>query len=190
MPDAARLLSQDHRNVEELFQRYTRHHEAALAEQICNELEVHTAIEEEVLYPRLNDDVPNGQSMRREAEHEHQEVKDLLTKIRGAGFDASEVGALMARVEAGVSHHVTEEESEVFPQMARALGAEDMSQLGAALSEAKQRHLNGLSGGPTPDREVLVDLTKQELYRMAQQRQLEGRSEMSKNDLINALSRP
>ena len=51
--DAIALLKADHRKVEELFEKYekSRGKKAEIAQQICLELTVHTAIEEEFFYP-------------------------------------------------------------------------------------------------------------------------------------------
>ena len=53
--DAIALLKADHRKVEELFTKFENTNGKAtkrkLAEQICNELKVHTLLEEEIFYP-------------------------------------------------------------------------------------------------------------------------------------------
>lgn len=49
--DAIALLKADHRKVSELFEKFENAREGqkqALAEQICNELKIHTTIEEEI----------------------------------------------------------------------------------------------------------------------------------------------
>ncbi len=53
--DAITLLKNDHRKVEQLFQQYEQSDRRAekqkLARQICQELIVHTKLEEEIFYP-------------------------------------------------------------------------------------------------------------------------------------------
>jgi len=53
--DAIALLKQDHRTVEELFEKFEKAsgegRKQALAEEICLELSVHAQIEEEIFYP-------------------------------------------------------------------------------------------------------------------------------------------
>ncbi|MEL0212080.1 MAG: hemerythrin domain-containing protein, partial [Novosphingobium sp.] len=51
--DAIALLKADHRNVEALFEKFESARDdrkQALAQQICNELKIHTIIEEEIFY--------------------------------------------------------------------------------------------------------------------------------------------
>src|SRR5947209_19028814 len=53
--DAIGLLKQDHRTVEELFEKFEKasgtERKRKLAEEICLELSVHAEIEEELFYP-------------------------------------------------------------------------------------------------------------------------------------------
>lgn len=55
--DATHILANDHRKVEKLFAGFEsasgRDQKARIAEQICNELKIHTIIEEEIFYPAL-----------------------------------------------------------------------------------------------------------------------------------------
>jgi len=54
--DAIALLKADHRKVEDLFEKFENARAGSkqkLAEEICNELKIHTIIEEEVFYPAL-----------------------------------------------------------------------------------------------------------------------------------------
>jgi hypothetical protein len=110
--DAIALLKADHRKVEALFDSFAsaraavRH--AALAEQICNELKIHTAIEEEIFYPafrgKIEDDTLN------EAMVEHDGAKVLVNDIM-ATLDNDEMLAAKVKVLGEeIRHHVHEEE--------------------------------------------------------------------------------
>ena len=48
-----------------------------MAEEICVELAVHTAVAEEVINPLLGSEVRNADDLRRHAEEEHLEVSAL-----------------------------------------------------------------------------------------------------------------
>ncbi len=88
--DAIELLISDHREVEQLFkmmdgarttgdvdqQRY-------VAEHVVEDLSVDAVIEEEILYPTIREALPDGDQLADEALQEHQEVKELLTRIDG-----------------------------------------------------------------------------------------------------------
>ncbi|MEA3140627.1 MAG: hypothetical protein QOK23_2796, partial [Gammaproteobacteria bacterium] len=58
--DAIAMLLADHKNVKKLFSDFDKLKEkgsdeakAALVEQICNELKIHTELEEEIFYPAV-----------------------------------------------------------------------------------------------------------------------------------------
>jgi hemerythrin superfamily protein len=176
VPDAAELLKQDHRQVEDLFERY-KGGDRQVVKEICTELTVHTAIEEEHVYPLLQE-LSGGEELRQEAEKEHQEVKDAIAKVEQAGSD-SDIEEPMQTIMEGVTHHVQEEENEVLPKLAQELGTERMESLGEQLQEAK-----GQQQGTDGD---LDDLSKSELYERAQAANISGRSNMTKEQLKEAL---
>ena len=178
MPDAAERLTHDHRKVEALFERFQSGDRRTL-DQICEELTVHTAIEEEVLYPVLPQ-IEGGDQMRREAETEHEEVKDAVDRLRTLGSASEEVDHIMETIISGVTHHVEEEERDVLPAMRAQLGDERMAALGEKLLEVKREKLASLGS--------LGSQTKDELYKMAQAASLPGRSDMTKDQLVHALS--
>lgn len=177
MPEAAELIKEDHRKVEQLFDRY-KGGDTSVVRQVCMELTVHTAIEEQVLYPALAD-VPDGDRLRQEAEHEHQEVKDAIAQIEQDGSASDDIERCMQTIMEGVTHHVQEEESEVLPKMQEGLGAERMTALGDQLMQAKRQQMVATG--------AIADMTKQELYHLAQTADIPGRSDMNKDQLIEAL---
>ncbi|HVM41270.1 MAG TPA: hemerythrin domain-containing protein [Acidimicrobiia bacterium] len=168
MPDAAQILMQDHRTVEQLFDRYEAERDPDLVTQITSALQEHTQIEEELLYPELRGQV--SADMAAEAEDEHAEAKELIAQIQSSDDD-DEVYELMSELRQSVDHHVEEEENEIFPAMEEQLG-ERMSEIGQEIERRK--------GGS-------LDLTKEELYERAQEREVEGRSKMDKEELARAL---
>jgi hypothetical protein len=85
----------------------------------------------------------------------------------------------MQTIMEGVTHHVQEEENEVLPKLAQELGTERMESLGEQLQEAK-----GQQQGTDGD---LDDLSKSELYERAQAANISGRSNMTKEQLKEAL---
>ncbi|MGH8989400.1 MAG: hemerythrin domain-containing protein [Acidimicrobiales bacterium] len=174
MPDAVQLLKHDHRKVEALFERYKKG-DASVVPEVCTELKVHSAIEEQVLYPALG-----GDSLRREAQHEHQEVEDVVTKIEHASTGSAEIDRYMQALMEDVTHHVEEEEHEVLPKMSRELGHEKMETIGHDLLLAKREQLKACG--------AMKDQSKEELYELAQAVDISGRSDMNKDQLIHALA--
>jgi hemerythrin superfamily protein len=135
VPDAPELLKQDHRTVEGLFER-CKSGDREVVKQICHELTIHTALEEEHLYPLLRQ-VDGGEELRQEAEKDHQELKDAIKKGEQAGSD-SEIEQAMQAIIDGVTHHVQEEENEVLPKLVRELGQQRVEWLGQQLGDANR----------------------------------------------------
>jgi hemerythrin superfamily protein len=111
--DAIALLKADHRKVEELFEQFENtkadSRKQKLALQICNELKIHTAIEEEIFYPafkgKIEDDTLN------EAYVEHDGAKVLINDIMAGSPDDEYYDAKVTVLSEEVKHHVKEEES-------------------------------------------------------------------------------
>ena len=186
MPDPTTLLTQDHRKVESLFARYRQEKQESLAQQICTELKIHTKIEEQVVYPVLESLVPSGAEMKQHAEDEHAQVEKLITQIERENFSGGRTHALMEQVMSEVMEHVGEEESDILPRLEAAASREQLDELGAQLESAKQEQQQKLAQ-PASHADGLVDLTKEELYQRARRMGIQGRSNMNKDQLIDAL---
>ena len=83
--DALQMLAADHRKVEELFEKFESARGGAargkIVRQICEELTIHTMIEEQVFYPAVRDAVTADV-----AEHEAARARILSS---GAAASAS-----------------------------------------------------------------------------------------------------
>ncbi|HZT67876.1 MAG TPA: hemerythrin domain-containing protein [Acidimicrobiales bacterium] len=183
MPDVTEMLAADHRRVEQLFEQYRQTRSSAVVREICTELTVHAAIEEKVVYPALAGSVDGGKGMRRHSEQEHQEVKDAIFQIERLGYSRPDVDQYMEKIITGVTEHVQEEEGEIFPQMRRQMGQARLDELAQETAALKQELMGEAeTAGP------LIDLTKEKLYELAQEKNIPGRSDMTKQELISALS--
>ena len=186
MPDVIQLLNQDHRKVEELFTEFESTQSWEICQQICDELEIHTQLEEEIVYPSLK---RIDSKLEKEAEKEHDEAKQLVAKIRRGGADSSDLVTTMTKLKEAVEHHVEEEESEAWPKMRQELGQTKLGELGTEVEQRKRELLGAgtTQGSTSGSRGRLLDLTKEELYEKAKEAGIEGRSSMTKDELVDAL---
>ena len=148
--DAIAMLKADHRKVEELFQKFEQTNGKAtrqrLAEQICLELKVHTAIEEEIFYPacrgKIEDDLVN------EAYVEHDSAKLLINEIEAGGPEEDFYDAKVKVLSEMIEHHVEEEEkrSEGMFSQARAAGL-DMDRLADDMRARKATAMEEFQAG-------------------------------------------
>ena len=111
--DAIALLKADHREVEDLFEKYESTNGAAakrkLAEQICLELTIHTQIEEEIFYPACKGKVEDD--LLEESFVEHDGAKVLIAEISGGKPSDSFYDAKVTVLAEQIKHHVHEEEA-------------------------------------------------------------------------------
>jgi iron-sulfur cluster repair protein YtfE (RIC family) len=138
--DALDLLKSDHERVKALYGQFKnssgRQQQILLFDNIRNELEAHTAMEETVFYPAVGK-YPEISGMIEHSYKEHQEVKTLLNEINtlpdGSADLALKVDTLMKNVE----HHVQEEETELFPLVRKVMKRAERENLGRHMQAAK-----------------------------------------------------
>jgi hemerythrin superfamily protein len=124
--DAIAMLMADHKKVKKLFSEFRQSKEengdddkAGLVEQICTELTIHAAIEEEIFYPAVRKSIDDPDLMD-EALVEHAGAKSLIAQLQemevGDDLYEAKVSVLGEQIE----HHVKEEEGEMFKQAKKA----------------------------------------------------------------------
>jgi len=142
--DAIALLKEDHKAVRALFRRFERAAPTAtktqqdLAAQIIEELSRHAAIEEQLFYPAVRETFPDDQEYVLEALEEHHAAKSLLAEIDRLPPTHERFRAKVMVVIESVARHIEEEENTVFPELRRAMGRKQLSELGSALQAAKK----------------------------------------------------
>ena len=111
--DAIALLKADHRKVEGLFSKFENASghgkKQQIAEQICNELKIHTMLEEEIFYPALEGKIE--EDTLSEAYVEHDGAKMLINDIMAGGPDDDFYDAKVKVLSEEIEHHVKEEEA-------------------------------------------------------------------------------
>jgi hemerythrin-like domain-containing protein len=145
--DAISLLKEDHQEVKTLFSRFERTNGSAekerLAEKICNELKLHTRLEEEMFYPAVREAISDTDLVN-EAEVEHASAKDLINQIEATSPSDERFDALVSVLGEYVRHHIKEEESEMFPKVRRS--GIDLAEMGQRLRERKREEQKGGTG--------------------------------------------
>jgi hemerythrin superfamily protein len=119
--DAIALLKADHKRVSGLFEDFEKTRSAAkkkaLVAKICEELTVHTTLEEEIFYPAVKAALKDKELVP-EAHVEHASVKDLIAQVEGVEPDGEMYDARVKVMGEFVKHHVKEEQNEMFPKAA------------------------------------------------------------------------
>jgi iron-sulfur cluster repair protein YtfE (RIC family) len=138
MPDPVVLLKQDHKEAKALLKQLEsskpgRRREATVA-KLDEALRLHMQIEEDLVYPLVAEFV--GREDAEEANVEHSLAREGLQKLSELGNEPG-FGAAVAMLTAGISHHVKEEEHEIFPELKRSLDHRQLLELGDAVTAAK-----------------------------------------------------
>lgn len=145
-PDAVAMLRADHQKVTEMFERYeglrTKKQKQDLALEICQELTVHTQLEEEIFYPAARETIDDTDLLD-EATVEHQSAKDLIAQIEEGDPDEELFDAKVKVLGEYVKHHVKEEQNELFPQVKES--SLDLKQLAEEMRARKEELLGALA---------------------------------------------
>lgn len=181
--DPTLMLRGDHRKVEHLLHQIEEADpadRAALVEELTTDLTAHMKLEEDLLYPVIVDVL--GEEEAAEAENEHEMARMGLTKVGELSPDGPGFMAALETLKATISHHVHDEEDEVFPQLTEKLDQARLSRLAEQMDEVRSQ-----LGLPT-NADLLQDASKEELYEEAKKAGVPGRSNMSKEELADALT--
>jgi hemerythrin-like domain-containing protein len=95
-------------------------------------------IEEQVFYPMVRAEVPGAGDEVLEAIEEHHIVKWVLNELEHLPPDAENYDAKVTVLTENVRHHVKEEETELFPDVRKALGRKRLAEVGERLQAAKK----------------------------------------------------
>ncbi|MEW6705220.1 MAG: hemerythrin domain-containing protein [Pseudomonadota bacterium] len=123
------LLKEDHKHVKKHFREFEKLDAEKdpqacqqLAMRVCDELEVHAQLEEELFYPAARQALAGkeGEDLLDEAEVEHTSAKQLIAELRALQPEDHKFKAHFTVLSEYVKHHVKEEEGEMFEKLGRA----------------------------------------------------------------------
>jgi hemerythrin superfamily protein len=142
--DAIAVLEADHRQVEELFDRFEglgdradKTRESVVA-KIIEELSVHAGIEETVFYPAVRDRLAAAEEpMVLEALEEHHLVNLTLNELQSMSAQDERFAAKVTVLREIVDHHVEEEENELFKRVRSEFSRSELDDLADELTAAR-----------------------------------------------------
>lgn len=151
--DAIAMLKADHRKVEELFASFCKARDTqrkqSIVAEICNELKIHTMIEEEIFYPALRGKIE--EDMLDEAYVEHDGAKVIVNDLAGSSPDEEYYDAKVTVLCEEIRHHVAEEERAKEGMFAQAREADvDLKALGDRMMERKAELMEQARGAGLP----------------------------------------
>ena len=140
--DPIALLEADHRRFEKLLDDGEQTTERAgkgrreILDTLISELNVHEAIEEQVLYPALK---PHAEARKivLEGFEEHHTADVVLKELKSVATDSEKWAAKFKVLKENITHHIQEEERMMFPAARGVLNREELLALGARMRALK-----------------------------------------------------
>ena len=102
-------------------------------------LTVHTYIENEVMYPRVRELLPELEDDVLESYEEHHVADVLVMELAAMKPDDERFTAKTTVLIENVTHHIEEEEQDWFPKVREGLGRKVLQEMGAEMIEARRR---------------------------------------------------
>ena len=119
--EAIEMLKEDHAKVKKAFKEFEKMDRSdaetcrQLVQTVCEDLKVHTTLEEEIFYPALREAMED-EDILNEAAVEHETAKMLIDQLENMEPDDPNYYATFTVLGEYVMHHVKEEEGEMFPE--------------------------------------------------------------------------
>jgi hypothetical protein len=138
---AIEMLKEDHDKVKKAFKEFEKmdREDSATLQQLvqatCEDLKVHTTLEEEIFYPAAREAI-DDEDLMNEAQVEHETAKMLIEQLENMGPDDPNFHATFTVLGEYVVHHVKEEEGEMFPEVKKT--DLDLEELGTRMKQRKQ----------------------------------------------------
>ena len=143
--DAIVLLKDEHKLIKKAFRDFEKAGDDAHVAQgkavkrIIELLTVHTFIENEVMYPRVRELLPELEDDVLESYEEHHVADVLVVELSMMKPGDERYAAKTTVLIENVEHHIEEEEEEWFPKVRSGLGRKQLQELGADMIEARKK---------------------------------------------------
>ena len=149
MINVIELLKADHALVNQLFEQAEATSDTRELQQIFShiykELTLHTAAEENVFYPAVRNHADTS-GLVAESYEDHAEAKQIMLDISVLKPEPVAYKAKLEQLKAAITHHVTEEEGELFPKVERHMDTAALVTLAKEVEQAKSEARQKLLG--------------------------------------------
>ncbi len=143
--DAIVMLKDDHRQIRKLFADFRKagpnatKRKGQLVDRMIELLTVHTYLENEVMYPRVRELLPEIEDDILESYEEHHVADVLVVELSLMKPDHERFDAKTTVLIENVEHHIEEEEQEWFPKVRDGLGRKVLQEIGAEMAERRSK---------------------------------------------------
>jgi hemerythrin superfamily protein len=143
--DAIVQLKKDHQEIRKVFRQFQQAGENALVrkgelvDRMIELLTVHTYIENEVMYPRVRELLPELEDDVLESYEEHHVADVLVVELAALKPGDERFDAKTTVLIENVTHHMDEEEQDWFPKVREGLGRKALQEIGEELLAAREK---------------------------------------------------
>lgn len=121
LDDPTRSLMQDHHYVKALFQRYLGSQDTQVKQnagpRICEALQMHTALEEAVFYPKARE---VDAALVDKCSDDHAQAEQLISQLQTMQPGEAQYDPLMQQLSNAIYAHIELEEQQLFPAVRNA----------------------------------------------------------------------
>lgn len=139
--DIYAYLKRDHRKVNELMEKVIASRSLKvreeLFEEISHELLLHAETEEKTFYAALKGKRDAKEKLKH-AKHEHDEIKDYIRRLSRIDIQSEKWIEQFGEFKHSVTHHVEEEEGDIFEKARKILSHEEAVNLAQEMDALKE----------------------------------------------------
>ena len=141
--DLIEVLIHDHREVEAMFAELESgtgdaERRRRVADAVIAELVRHSVGEEEYLYPTARRALADGDAVADREIAEHAQAERTMKRLEGLDATDPEFSQVCTMLMTEIRQHVQEEETDLFPRLRSACGADELRDLGRKVELAKK----------------------------------------------------
>src|SRR4051794_24978926 len=139
--DVVDILTTDHHEVLQLIAQIPSsdaERRRDLADTVIAELMRHSVAEEMFVYPAMKEHLPDGEEQVQHDVEEHQQLEEAMKELESLDGSDPRFLEVLGRLEAVLRDHVSDEETEQFPQLRVRIPAEDLQTMGKKVEAAKK----------------------------------------------------
>ena len=148
-PTITDMIRFDHSHTMVTFHQYSRDKrptvKKALADTICDALEIHATLEEEIFYPAMRQR-DSKEPFIHKAEPEHMEMRRLIAELRRTSGSDPRHDDLVMELMRDVIHHVADEETKLLPQAEAIFSRQALSEMGARMTSRRMQLVGPKAG--------------------------------------------
>jgi hemerythrin-like domain-containing protein len=143
--DAIVVLKKDHKEILKTFKQFEQAGEKAfkekgrLVKKMIELLTVHTYLENEVMYPRVRELLPEVEDDVLESYEEHHVADVLVMELSTMKPTSERFTAKTTVLIENVRHHIEEEEQEWFPKVREGLSRKVLQEIGAEMEARRKK---------------------------------------------------